>query len=277
MKPFTSALSTATTILLGAMLLAAADTPARAKLVSKNIAYQDGDTKCTGYFVYDDSFTANGQKLPGVLIAPEWWGLNDFSRGRTDALAKLGYAAFALDIFGNGKNTTDAREAAALAGEFYAKPAMMVSRARAALDALVQQGAVVDSRKLAAIGYCFGGAVCLSLAYDGAPLAAIVTFHGSLIPASAEAAAKVKASGTSFLICHGALDPHVTQTDLRAFQQSFDAGGFDYQIIQYSGAVHAFTNPNSDNAGLPGIAYNATAARRSWEHMSLFLESVFGK
>ncbi|MDR0809041.1 MAG: dienelactone hydrolase family protein [Gemmobacter sp.] len=90
------------------------------KLVSKNVSYQDGGTKCTGYFAYDDSFTAGGRKLAGVLVAPEWWGLNDYARGRANRLAGLGYAAFALDIYGDGKNTTDPKEAGALAGAFYA-------------------------------------------------------------------------------------------------------------------------------------------------------------
>jgi hypothetical protein len=142
------------------------------------------------------------------------------------------------------------------------------------LDQLLGSG-LVDPQRVAAIGYCFGGAVCQALAYSGAPLAGIVSFHGSLIPATPETAA---ANHAKFLICHGAMDPFTSADALAAFKKSLDAGKIDYQLIVYSGAVHAFTNPEADKiaaaTGLP-IAYNEAADRRSWSHMAAFLEEIF--
>lgn len=262
---------------LGAALALPA-VPARAKLVARDIAYEDGATRLQGYFVYNDEYTGGGKKIPGVLVAPEWWGLNDYARQRAQQLAGLGYAAFVVDMYGGGASTSDAKQAAGWAGAFYGKPEAMAARARAGLEAVAKQG-VVDVKRLAAIGYCFGGAVCQALAYDGAPLAGIVSFHGSLIPASAEAAGHVKTSGARFLICQGAIDPFIKPEDFQSFKKSLDDGGVDYQLIEYSGAVHAFTNPKAGEvareSGLQGIGYNAAADKASWEHMRLFLTEAF--
>jgi len=244
---------------------------ARAELVTKPVAYEQGGVKLEGYLAYNDQTTA---LRPGVLVVPEWWGLNDYAKGRARQLAELGYVAFAVDMYGAGIATTDPKKAGELAGQFYGKP-LMAERAQAALDQLLKTG-LVDEKKVAAIGFCFGGAVCQALAYTGAPLAGIVSFHGSLIPASPEAAAKNHAR---FLICHGALDPFTKPEDIAAFKQSLDDGKIDYQFISYSGAVHAFTNPGADAlaaaSGLKGIGYNEAAARRSWQHMKLFFDEIF--
>jgi dienelactone hydrolase len=244
---------------------------ARAELVTKPVAYEQGGVKLEGLLAYDDQTTA---LRPGVLVVPEWWGLNDFAKGRARQLAQLGYVAFAVDMYGAGVATTDPKKAGELAGQFYGKP-LMAERAQAALDQLLKTG-LVDEKKVAAIGFCFGGAVCQALAYSGAPLAGIVSFHGSLIPASPEAVAKNHAR---FLICHGALDPFAKPEDIAAFKKSLDDGKVDYQFIYYSGAVHAFTNPGADAlsaaSGLKGIGYNEPAARRSWQHMKLFFDEIF--
>ncbi|MBS0663754.1 MAG: dienelactone hydrolase family protein, partial [Verrucomicrobia bacterium] len=131
--------------------------------------------------------------------------------------------------------------------------------------------------RVAAIGCCFGGSTAQAVAYSGAPLAGIVSFHGGLIPVPADAAAKTKAK---ILICHGAIDPFVSRADLDAFLQAMNDGRFDYQFISYAGAIHAFTNPQADEvsakAGLKGIGYNAAADRRSWAHMKVFFKEIFG-
>ena len=246
---------------------------ARAELVSKPVAYEQGGVKLEGYLAYDDHTTA---LRPGVLVVPEWWGLNDYAKDRARKLAQLGYVAFAVDMYGAGVATTDPKKAGELAGQFYGKP-LMAERAQAALDQLLKTG-LVDEKKVAAIGFCFGGAVCQALAYSGAPLAGIVSFHGSLIPASPEAAAKNHAR---FLICHGALDPFTKPEDIATFKKSLDAGMIDYQFVTYSGAVHAFTNPGADAlaaaSGLKGIGYNEAASRRSWQHMKLFFDEIFAE
>jgi dienelactone hydrolase len=156
----------------------------------------------------------------------------------------------------------------------YGKP-LMAERAQAALDQLLQTG-LVDEKRVAAIGFCFGGAVCQTLAYSGAPLVGIVSFHGSLVPASPEAAAKNRAR---FLICHGALDPFTKPEAIDAFKKSLDDARIDYQFVTYSGAMHAFTNPAADAisaaTGLKGIGYNEAAARRSWQLMQQFFGEIF--
>ena len=246
---------------------------AQAKIVSQPVAYEHAGVKLQGYLSYDDEKTAKG-KIPGVLVAPEWWGLNDYVKGRADQLAKLGYVAFAIDMYGAGEVTTEPKKAGELAGAFYGQP-LMAERAQAGLTELLKNG-FVDETRVAAIGYCFGGSVVQSLAYTGAPLAGIVSFHGGLIPVPADAAAKTKAK---ILICHGAIDPFVSKEALAAFLKAMDEGKFDYQFISYAGAVHVFTNPNSDRVrvdkGLNGVGYNKPADKRSWAHMRAFFNEIF--
>lgn len=244
---------------------------ASAKLVTRSVAYEHDGVKLEGYLAYDDATTS--EKRPGVLVLPEWWGLTNYPKGRAEQLARLGYVAFAADMYGAGVVTTDPKKAGELASQFYGKP-LMAERARAGLDQLAAQPGV-DRNRLAAIGYCFGGAIAQALAYSGAPLAGIVSFHGSLIPASAEAASRNRAK---ILICHGAVDPFISADALSAFLKSMNEGKFDYQFISYADSVHAFTNPDSDKAaatGLNGVGYNAAADRRSWSHMRTFFEEIF--
>ncbi len=244
-----------------------------AKIVTKPVAYEHAGVKLEGYLAYDDEKAAPGKAAPGVLVIPEWWGLTEYPKKRAEQLAKLGYVAFATDMYGAGVTTTDPKKAGELAGQFYGKP-LMAERARAGLDQLLATG-LVDATRVAAIGYCFGGATAQVLAYSGAPLAGIVSFHGSLVPASKEAAAANKAK---FLICHGAVDPFIKPEEITAFTKSMEEGKFDYQFISYAGAVHAFSNPGADAiaqaTGLP-IAYNAAADKRSWAHMRGFFNEIF--
>jgi dienelactone hydrolase len=246
-----------------------------AKIITKPVAYEHGGVKLEGYLAYDDEKATTSHRAPGVLVVPEWWGLTEYPKSRAEQLAKLGYVAFATDMYGAGVVTSDAKKAGELAGQFYGKP-LMAERARAGLDQLLGTG-LVDASRVAAIGYCFGGATVQALAFSGAPLAGIVSFHGSPVPPSAEAAAKTKAK---LLICHGAVDPFIKKEELDAFKKALDDGKLDYQFISYSGAIHAFTNPKADeiakSAGLVGgIGYNAAADQRSWAHMRGFFAEIF--
>jgi len=247
---------------------------AQAKLVTKTVSYQQNGTTLEGYLAYDDSVADKG-KVPGIVVFPEWWGLNDYIKGRADQLASLGYVAFAADMYGGGQSTTEAAKAEELAGQLYGKP-LMAERAESGLDQLLKTG-MVDEGKVAAIGFCFGGAATLALAYTGAPLACVVTFHGGLIPPPADAAEKTKAK---FLILHGALDPRVNKEAVDKFLKAMNDAKLDYQFIEYSGALHAFTNPFADKAhaaGLEGVGYNAEAAARSWNQMQVFFKEIFGQ
>jgi dienelactone hydrolase len=261
--------------LLSVMCSVAAVVSLQAKIVTRAVPYEHGGVKLEGFLAYDDAQVTASKKAPGVLVLPEWWGLNDYPKSRAEQLAKLGYVAFAADMYGAGVTTLDPKKAGELAGPFYGKP-LMAERARAGLDQLLKQ-TLVDPQRVAAIGYCFGGAAAQALAFSGAPVVGIVSFHGSLIPPSPEAAAKTKAK---LLICHGAVDPFIKPEEIDAFKKAVDAGKLDYQFISYAGAVHAFSNPKADEVaratGLP-IAYNAPADHRSWEHMRVFFGEIFGK
>ena len=229
------------------------------------------------YLAYDDEVASKERNAPGVLVIPEWWGLTDYPKSRVEQLARLGYVAFAADMYGAGVTTTDAKKAGELARPFYGKP-LMHERARAGLDQLLATG-LVDTSHVAAIGYCFGGSAALALAYTGAPLAGVVGFHASFFPVPEDAAAKTKAK---LLICHGAIDPFIEADELAGFIKSMDSGKFDYQFVSYAGAIHAFTNPGADKLAaaneLTGkVGHNAAADKRSWEHMKVFFKEVLGK
>ena len=256
------------------LLTLAVSISAHAKLVTKTVSYEQNGTKLEGYLAYDDTATGKG-KVPGIVVYPEWWGLNDYIKSRAEQLANMGYVAFAADMYGDGQSTTEPAKAKEFAGKLYGKP-LMAERAQAGLDQLLKTG-MVDENKVAAIGFCLGGATSLVLSYTGAPLVGVVTFHGALMPAPADAAEKTKAK---FLILHGALDPLVNKEAVDTFLKSMNEGKFDFQFVEYSGAVHAFTNPDADKAhaaGLDGVGYNAEAATRSWNQMKVFFGEIFGK
>lgn len=255
------------------MLAFGAAVSVSAKIITRPVAYEHGGVKLEGYLAYDDQQVKPGAKAPGVLVIPEWWGLTEYPKGRAEQLARLGYVAFAADMYGTGVVTDDPKRAGELAGQFYGKP-LMAERARAGLDQLLASE-LVDGARVAAIGYCFGGSTVQALAYTGAPLAGVVSFHGGLIPVPLDAAANTQAK---ILVCHGAVDGFVSADELAAFTRAMNEGKFDYQFISYAGAVHAFTNPGADAiakaTGLP-IAYHPVAAQRSWMHMRSFFREIF--
>lgn len=254
--------------------LAAAPFSVSAKFVAKSVAYEHDGVRLEGYLAYDDVAVSAKKKAPGVLVLPEWWGLTNYPRMRANQLAAEGYVAFAVDMYGAGVTTTDPKKAGELAGSFYAAPALMVGRAMAGLQQLLKTD-LVDGGQVAAIGYCFGGSVAQALAYSGASLAGVVSFHGGILPVPADAGAKVK---TRILMCHGAVDPFIKKDEIDGFMKAMNEAKIDYQFISYAGAVHAFTNPDADQiakaTGLP-IAYHAAADRRSWAHLQAFFAEIF--
>jgi len=248
---------------------------ATAKVVTKSVPYEHAGTKLVGFLAYDDAKTAKG-KLPGVLVLPEWWGLNAYVKSRAEQLAAMGYVAFAADMYGQGVVTEDPKKAGELAGQFHGKP-LMAERAQAGLEQLLKMDRV-DPKRVAAIGFCFGGSAAQALAYTGAPLAGVVSFHGGPVNAPASAAGSVKAK---FLILNGADDPMVKPEARAALEKSLEDAKVDYESVDYAGAVHAFTNPDADRLAAAGgmkgmIGYNEPAARRSWKAMQVFFEEIFG-
>lgn len=239
---------------------------AGATVVTKDVEYKDGDVTLKGYLAYDDA--AKG-KRPGVLIVHEWWGLNDYTKSRAKQLAELGYVAFALDMYGEGQHTTKREEAQNLCGKVMGDVKVWRKRAMAGLDQLLKQENV-DPKKVAAIGYCFGGTTALNLAYAGAPVAGVVSFHGSLQPPQPDDK-EIKAK---ILVCHGADDPFIPGEQIDAFQEAMQKAGCDWQMIFYGGAVHSFTNPNA-KGDLQGAKHHPAADARSWEHMKSFFNELF--
>ncbi|HUP10873.1 MAG TPA: dienelactone hydrolase family protein, partial [Niastella sp.] len=212
-------------------------------------------------------------KRPAILIIPEWWGLNDYPKMRARELAKLGYIAMAMDMYGEGITTDSPSVAGKLATPFYTNPQKALARIQAALASL-KNYTQTDTGKLAAIGYCFGGGMALNAARLGEPLKGVVSFHGSLIGAPANKDL-LKAK---ILVCHGGDDPFVPKEEVVKFQKQMDSIKADLTFKTYPGAIHAFTNPNSTAAGkkwnIP-VAYNAAADSASWKDMQAFFDRIF--
>ncbi|MDH5648681.1 MAG: dienelactone hydrolase family protein [Gammaproteobacteria bacterium] len=248
-------------------------TAAQAALQTEDVTYEANGTQMKGYLAYDDS--AKG-KRPGVLVVHEWWGHNEHARNRAEALAKMGYTALALDMYGGGKQAHHPDDAGKFSGEV--KKNMDVAQARfdAALK-LLQKHSTTDPERIAAIGYCFGGAIVLEMARRGVDLDAVASFHGSLGTNSPAQKGKIKAK---ILVANGADDPFVPKEQIAAFKKEMDQAGVDYRFISYPGAKHSFTNPGADANGkkfnLP-LAYNKKADKASWKEMSKLFKRVFAK
>jgi dienelactone hydrolase len=240
---------------------------ANAAIVTKTVGYKVGGAEMRGCLVYDDA--VKGPR-PGVAVFPEWWGLNDRMKNVATDVARLGYIAFVADMYGGGRTTMDATEAGKLSGEIYGKPAMR-ERAIAALDQL-KAAPGVDRERLGATGYCFGGSCALELAYSGADLRGVVTFHGGLPTPQPDD--QIKAA---ILVCHGAADTFESPEQIAAFQKAMEQKGVDWQMLYLGHAVHAFTNPGADKFKIPGVAYDEKAARRSWAAMTTFLKGRFAR
>jgi dienelactone hydrolase len=243
-------------------------TAAHAAIKTELIDYRDGNTLLEGYLAYDDSLTG---KRPGVLIVHEWWGMNDYAKRRAEQLARLGYVAFALDMYGKGKVTYSSHEASRLAGPFKINHTLGRARSAAGLEVLKKRPEV-DPARIAAIGYCFGGSIVLELARGGADLKGVASFHGSLGTPHPEDAKNIKGK---VLVLHGADDHFESPAEIAAFQDEMRRAGVDWQMNIYGGAVHSFTNPDAGKMGLTGVAYNEKADRRSWQALQAFFDEIF--
>jgi dienelactone hydrolase len=240
-----------------------------AAIQTEAVPYKDGDTALEGFLAYDDA--AKGPQ-PLVLVVHEWWGLNDYAKSRARQLAQLGYVAFAVDMYGKGVLATDAKEAGTLAGKLRSDRPAMRKRILAALDA-VKSNPRVDPKRIAAIGYCFGGTTVLELARSGADIAGVVSFHGGLDAPKAEGTSPIKCK---VLVLTGPDDRSVPPTLIATFEDEMRQAKADYQINIYGGAVHAFTNPANGSDPSTNVAYNAAADRRSWQAMKDFFAELFG-
>jgi dienelactone hydrolase len=249
-------------------LLSAALLSARAEIVTESIEYKEGDTTLEGWVAYDDS--VKGAK-PGVLIVHQWKGLGAYEKMRAEMLAKMGYVAFACDIYGKGIRPTATLDAAAQAGKYKNDRALLRKRVNAGLEMLLKQEGV-DKKKVAAIGYCFGGTTVLELARSGADVGGVVSFHGGLGSPTPEDAKNIKGK---VLALHGADDPNVPPAEVAGFEKEMRDAKVDWQLVAYGNAVHSFTDKSAGNDNSKGAAYNEKADRRSWEAMKDLFAEIF--
>lgn len=246
-------------------------TPLYADIRTEEVTYYAGETQLKGFLAWDDSST---QKRPGVLVVHEWWGHNDYARKRAKMLAELGYVAFAVDMYGEGKNTQHPKEAQAFMSAVTNNMPLATQRFKAA-EKIVTQHPLYKENQLAAIGYCFGGAMVLHMARQGSSLAGVASFHGTL---TSQLDVKPGSIKSKLLVLHGADDQFISETQVQAFKQEMQSAQADFELISYPGAQHSFTNPDADRLGnalnIP-LAYHPDADRQSWQKMQDFLTTLF--
>jgi dienelactone hydrolase len=230
------------------------------------VEYKCGDTLLEGLFVYEDDQPG---PLPTVLISHAWGGRDDFVQKKAHRLAYHGYGVFALDMYGKGKRGTTPEESQALMMPFVQDRALLARRINSALTC-VKNNPKVDARRVAAMGFCFGGMCVLDLARSGADFRGVISFHGLLKPNGLPAPAKIH---PKILILHGYDDPLAPPEDVLAISKELTAAGADWQLHAYGGTMHSFTNPAANNPS-GGMLYSEKAARRSWHSLIAFLDEV---
>lgn len=260
--------------LAGALFALSLGTAAHAAIKEEPVTYKDGESTLKGFVVYDDA--AKG-KRPGIVVVHEWWGITKHTHSEARRFAQQGYTALIADMYGDAKTADNPKDAGALSGGVMKNPKVMESRFNAARDVLAKH-ASVEASKIGAVGYCFGGAVVINMARAGADLAGVAGFHASLglnTPAPAPGSVKAKV-----LVLNGADDPFVKPEQYATLKKEMEAAKADYRVVEYPGAVHAFTNPEATEAGkkfnLP-LRYDPKADKESKAEASKFFAGVFGK
>ncbi len=257
--------------LLISLLLILISQTAFAQIQTKEIVYHVQGVEFTGYLAFDDAIKG---KRPGILVVHEWWGHTAYARKRAEMLAALGYTAFALDMYGTGKQANHPEDAKKFMMAVMQDPATMKQRFQTALDILLAQPSV-DNTKIAAIGYCMGGGIVLNMARAGIAMNGIVVFHGSLGTENPVKKGQIK---TDILVLTGAADPFVPQAQVQAFEKEMKDADVTYTLKSYPDAKHAFTNPEAtalgEKFGIP-LAYNQAADQDSWLQMQAFFKNIF--
>ena len=245
----------------------AVTTDATAEIQGKVVEYRQGDTVLEGYVAWDPAGPA---RRPGVLVVHDWTGVGPYVKSRARPAGPPRLRGLRRRHLRQGSPPGQPEGGQRGGRPLQGEPGPAAPAGAAGLAALRQQP-FVDTGKVAAIGYCFGGTTVLELARGGADLAGVVTFHGGLDSPTPADGKNIKAK---VLVLHGADDPFVPADQVKAFEDELRAGGVDWQLVMYSGAVHSFTRPDSGNDNSKGAAYNATADRRSWAAMRAFFDEV---
>lgn len=240
-------------------------------LATKEVAYAAEGVDLAGYIARPAGAV---ERRPGVLVVHEWWGHNEYARRRARELAELGYVALAVDMYGDGKTASHPADASAFMAEVTGNLDVMTARFRAGLDLLRAQPDV-DPERIAAVGYCMGGAICLNMARLGTDLDAVISVHGLL---DTQIQAEPGAIAGQVLVLSGADDPMAAAESVERFEEEMERIGADAQVVTYPGVVHAFSNPEAtrfgEEFGLP-LRYDAEADADSWRRIKGLLASVF--
>lgn len=245
--------------------------PAMAEIQSKAVSYEHDDVKLTGHLYWDDAMEG---KRPGVMVVHEWWGLNDYAKKRAKMLAELGYVAFAADMYGDGKVTDKPAQAKEWMQEVTVDVDGWRERAALGLEQLKNSG-MVDSARMAAIGYCFGGATVFQMSYAGTDALGVVSFHGAMPAAPDESKGKIS---NKILAFHGAADKFLAPEVVTNWQNKLQAAGADWELVIFGGDVrHGFTNKDAAAFGIENLKYDAQADFTSWERMKDFFSDLFAK
>jgi dienelactone hydrolase len=249
-----------------------AESTQSSKIITEEVPYQVNNTEFTGYLAYDSSTDV---KRPGILVVHEWWGLNDYACKRAEMLAELGYVAFAVDMYGDGKLAEHPEDAKMFMQEVISNIPNAEKRLITALH-ILQKQKMVNSSKIAAIGYCFGGGMVLHLARIGTDIDSVVSFHGSLVT---QMPAKKDAVKARILVFNGEDDPFVPTEQVDTFKQEMQNAGAKFEFISYPNVKHSFTNPQADEFAekfnMPALEYNQHADEDSWMRMQAFFDQIF--
>ena len=244
---------------------------ASAEVIGREISYQLDGESFTAFIAYDDAISGT---RPGILVVHEWWGHNAYTRRRAEMLAEQGYTALAVDMYGTGKLAEHPENAKAFMMSIMGNFSVAQKRFQHALE-LLKKDQSVDGDRTAAIGYCMGGGIVLNMAKLGTELDGVVSFHGSLRPATKS---PVGDGRTRMLVLTGADDPFVPAEQVDAFETAMKASGIDYQLHSYAGVKHSFTNPDATSFGekfeMP-LAYDKAADDDSWKRMQVFFGELF--
>lgn len=256
------------TLLITLFATLGAASSAFADIRTEAISYTDGNAQLTGHVYWDDSIDG---RRPGVLVVHEWWGLNEYAKWRAGQLAKMGYVAFAVDMYGEGKSTMHPSQAQEWMSATTANLEAWRQRGLRGLEQL-KSHELTDTDRVAAIGYCFGGATVMQLAYAGADLKGVVSFHGSLPLPGDDEGGNVRGR---VLVEHGNADAFVPAERVDAFKAAMDVAGVDLIFNGYDGVRHGFTNPDADSFGIENLKYDAAADEASWQSMQQLFGEIF--